>query len=273
MNKVFQLQNTSTVRFSGVPSEAELSLDARYSIPSVNLRDLDEGITTLGSLSRSSVPVDCKLAVTGQLSSPQVSFDLEVKNVSDEIQAYVHNVIGTQEMLNQEVLYLLLFNKFYTPQYVQTAQNRSGSELTSFASASITSQLNQLLSHVSNNFTMGTNFRSDKGDFTDMEMDLSLSTRLLDDRLLLNGNVGYRDPANHLGATGSSNSFIGDFDLEFLVNQKGTVRVKAYSHYNERYYSINNALTTQGIGFILRKDFKTLLDLFHKRNSPKKNSK
>ncbi len=263
MNKVFQLENTSTVRFSGVPSEAELSLDARYSIPSVNLRDLDEGITTLGSLSRSSVPVDCKLAVTGQLTAPQVSFDLEVKSVSDEIQAYVHNVIGTQEMLNQEVLYLLLFSKFYTPQYVQASQTRSGSELTSFASASITSQLNQLLSHVSNNFTMGTNFRSDKGDFSDMEMDLSLSTRLLDDRLLLNGNVGYRDPANHLGA--NSNSFIGDFDLEFLLNQKGTVRVKAYSHYNERDYSINNALTTQGIGFILRKDFKNFHDLFLRR--------
>ena len=265
MNKVFQLQNTSTVRFSGVPSEAELALDARYSIPSVNLRDLDEGITTLGSLSRSSVPVDCLLAVTGQLSSPQVSFDLEVKSVSDEIQAYVHNVIGTQEMLNQEVLYLLLFSKFYTPQYVQSSQARNGSELTSFASASITSQLNQLLSHVSNNFTMGTNFRSDRGDFTDMEMDLSLSTRLLDDRLLLNGNVGYRDPANHLGATGNKNSFIGDFDLEFLLNQKGTLRVKAYSHYNERDYSINNALTTQGIGFIMRKDFKTFYDLFLKR--------
>ncbi len=265
MNKVFQLDNTSTVRFNGVPSEAELALDAHYSIPSVNLRDLDEGITTLGSLSRSSVPVDCKLAVTGQLSAPQVSFDLDVKNVSEEIQAYVHNVIGTQEMLNQEVLYLLLFNKFYTPQYVQSSQSRSGSELTSFASASITSQLNQLLGHVSDNFTMGTNFRSDKGDFSDMEMDLSLSTRLLDDRLLLNGNVGYRDPANHLGMTGRSNSFIGDFDLEFLINQKGSLRVKAYSHYNERDYSINNALTTQGIGFILRKDFKSFQDLFLRR--------
>ena len=265
MNKVFQLENTSTVRFNGVPSEAELALDARYSIPSANLRDLDESITTLGSLSRSSVPVDCKLAVTGQLSSPQVSFDLDVKNVSDEIQAYIHNVIGTQEMLNQEVLYLLLFSKFYTPQYIQTTQTRNGSELTSLASASITSQLNQLLSHMSNNFTMGTNFRSDKGDFSDMEMDLSLSTRLLDDRLLFNGNVGYRDPANHLGMTGKNNSFIGDFDLEFLINPKGTLRVKAYSHYNERDYSINNALTTQGIGFILRKDFKDFQDLFFRR--------
>ena len=265
MSKVFQLQNTSTVRFNGVPSEAELALDARYSIPSVNLTDLDESITTLGSLSRSTVPVDCMLAVTGQLTTPQVSFDLEVKNVSDEIQTYVHNVIGTQEMLNQEVLYLLLFSKFYTPQYAQSTQSRSGSEITSFASASISSQLNQLLGHISSNFTMGTNFRTDRGDFSDMEMDVSLSTRLLGDRLLLNGNVGYRDPANRLGGANSSNSFIGDFDLEFLINNSGTVRAKAYSHYNERDYSINNALTTQGIGFILRKDFQTFHDLWRRK--------
>ena len=266
MNKVFQLKNTSTVRFSGVPSEAELALDASYSIPSVNLTDLDESITSLGSLSRATVPVDCLLAVTGQLSAPQVSFDLDVKNVSDDIQAYVHNVIGTQEMLNQEVLYLLLFSKFYTPQYAQSTQSRSGSELTSFASASITSQLNQLLGHVSNNFTMGTNFRSDRGDFSDMEMDVSLSTRLLGDRLLLNGNVGYRDPANRLGAAnGNSNTFIGDFDIEYLINNSGSLRAKAYSHYNERDYSINNALTTQGIGFLLRKDFQSFHDLWRRK--------
>ncbi len=261
MSKEFKLQNTSFVRFNGVPSEAELSLDCRYNIPSVNLLDLDESIVQLGSLSRTTVPVDLDLNITGQLSAPIINFNLEVKNVSDEVQAYVRNTIRTQEMLNQEVIYLLLFSKFYTPQYVQSSQSRTGSELTSFASASITSQLNQILGHISNNFTMGTNFRTDKGDFSDMEMDLSLSTRLLGDRLLLNGNVGYRDPANRIGM-GNTNSFIGDFDLEFLINLRGTIRAKAYSHYNERDYSINNALTTQGIGFIFRKDFHNLYDLW-----------
>ena len=261
MSKEFKLQNTSFVRFNGVPSEAELSLDCRYNIPSVNLLDLDESIVQLGSLSRTTVPVDLILNITGQLSAPIINFDLEVKNVSEEINAYVNNTISTQEMLNQEVIYLLLFSKFYTPQYVQSSQSRTGSELTSFASASITSQLNQILGHISDNFTMGTNFRTDKGDFSDMEMDLSLSTRLLGDRLLLNGNVGYRDPANRIGM-GNTNSFIGDFDIEFLINLSGTIRAKAYSHYNERDYSINNALTTQGIGFILRKDFRNLYDLW-----------
>lgn len=271
MNKEFRIQNGSRVMFPGNFSNAELDIDAIYSIPSVNLRDLDESFATLASMNRTTLPVDCKLSVTGQLSAPQISFDLEVKNTSDDVQALVHNLIGTQEMLNREVFYLLLFSKFYTPEYATASQNNTGSELTSFASASLTSQLNNLLGHVSDNFTLGTNFRSDKGDFSDMEMDLSLSTRLLGDRLILNGNLGYRDPANRVGLHNNANSFIGDFDVEYLINTSGTLRAKAYSHYNERDYSINNALTTQGIGFIVRKDFKSIKELlFWKKMSEKK---
>jgi hypothetical protein len=64
----------------------------------------------------------------------------------------------------------------------------------------------------------------------------------------------------------SNTSFIGDFDVEFLINTSGTVRAKAYSHYNERDYSINNALTTQGIGIILRKDFISVRDLLKRKH-------
>lgn len=271
MRKEFQLRNTSHVQFNGVPSEAELSLDAFYNIPSVNLADLGPGITSMGSSSRRTAPVDCNMAVIGHLSAPQVQFGLEVKNVNEDIKTKVHNVIGTEEMINQEVLYLLLFSKFYTPQYVQTGESHTGSEVTAFASASITSQINQLLGHVSDSFRMGTNVRTDKGDFTDMEMDLTLSTRLLGDRLLLNGNVGYRDPANRLSTVGSNNSFIGDFDIEWLLTSSGKIRLKAFSHYNERDYSVNNALSTQGASIILRHDFFGLKDMWPwKLNHPSK---
>lgn len=268
MTKAFQLQNGSSVKFSGQPSKAELNLNAVYNVPSASLRDLDESFSTLASMNRTSVPVDCKLKVTGMISAPQITFDLELKNVSEEVQTLAHNIIGTPEMLNQEVFYLLLFSKFYTPQNA-TAQSRNGSELTSFASASLTSQLNNLLGHMSDNFTLGTNFRSDKGDFSDMEMDLSLTTRLLNDRLILNGNLGYRDPASRVGLNNNATSFIGDFDAEYLINTSGTLRAKAYSHYNERDYSINNALTTQGLGFVVRRDFRTLRDLWIINNRKK----
>lgn len=262
LNKEFKIQNGSKIVFPGNFSDAELTLNANYSIPSVNLKDLDESFTTLASLNRTTFPVDCKLSVTGQISAPQVGFDLEVKNTSDDVQALVHNIIATPDMLNQEVFYLLLFSKFYTPDYANTSQNNSGSELSSFASSSLTSQLNNILASISDNFTLGTNFHSDKGDFSDVDVDVSLSTTLFNDRLILNGNLGYRDPSNRVGLRSSTNSFIGDFDVEYMINRTGTLRAKAYSHYNERDYSINNALTTQGIGFIMRKDFKTLKDLY-----------
>lgn len=261
LNKEFKIQDGSRIVIPGSFSNAELTLNATYSIPSVNLKDLDDSFATLTSLNRTTFPVDCKLLVSGQIAAPQVSFDLEVKNTSDDVQALVHNLIGTPEMLNREVFYLLLFSKFYTPEYASTSQSNSGSELSSFASSSLTSQLNNILGHISDNFTMGTNFRSDRGDFSDLEMDVSLSTRLFNDRLILNGNLGYRDPANRVGLRNNANSFIGDFDVEYLINRKGSFRAKAYSHYNERDYSINNALTTQGIGFIVRKDFKTIKEL------------
>lgn len=267
INKRFQLQNTSMVSFNGVPSEANLRLDATYNIPSVNLSDLGEQVTALKSLSRTTVPIDCKMNVSGQLASPQIEFDLEVKNGNKEVDDLVHNAIGTPEMINQQVLYLLIFSKFYPPQDVQSQnQMRAGAELSSLASASIASQLNQLLNRLSDNLTLGTSFKSDRGDFTDMEMDLSLSTRLLNNRLLLYGNVGYRDPANRIGAMGNSSSFIGDFDIEYIINAARTVRAKVYSHYNERDYSINNALTTQGVGLIVRHDFDTFRQIWQRRN-------
>lgn len=267
MTKAFVLQEGSHVRFTGQPSQAELNLDARYSIPSVNLSDLDESFASLASMSRTSLPVDCKLKVSGPISAPQIGFDLEVKNVSEDVQALVHNLIGTQEMRNQQVFYLLLFSKFYTPEYATSSQNNTGSELSSFASASITSQLNNFLNRMSDRFSLGTNFRSEKGDFSDMEMDVAISTRLFSDRLILNGNLGYRDPASRIGMSNNTNSFIGDFDAEYLINSTGTVRAKAYSHYNERDYSINNALTTQGIGIILRRDFRSFWELWKKNKA------
>lgn len=267
INKRFQLQNTSSVSFNGVPSEANLFLDAAYTIPSVNLSDLGDQVTSMGALSRNSVPIACKMNVTGQLAAPQIQFDLEVRNGDKEVDDIVHNAIGTKEMINQQVLYLLLFSKFYPlPEVQSSSQVLPGAELSSLASASIASQLNQLLNRLSDNFTLGTSFKSDRGDFTDMEMDLSLSTRLLNDRLLLYGNVGYRDPANRVGAMGSGNSFIGDFDIEYIINPARTFRAKVYSHYNERDYSINNALTTQGVGLIYRRDFDTFWEIWQRKN-------
>ncbi|MBQ4138516.1 MAG: translocation/assembly module TamB domain-containing protein, partial [Muribaculaceae bacterium] len=107
------------------------------------------------------------------------------------------------------------------------------------------------------------NFRSNKGDFSDMEVDLALSSQLLNNRLLFNGNFGYRDNTYN---TKNSN-FIGDFDIEYLINPKGSLRLKAYNHFNDQNYYVRNAMTTQGVGIVFKHDFDRWFDFMHKKKS------
>ena len=88
----------------------------------------------------------------------------------------------------------------------------------------------------------------------DMEVEGILSGQLLNNRLLNNGNFGYRD--NPMANT----NFVGDFEAEWLINRSGDIRLKAYNETNDRYYTRTN-LTTQVIGIIFKKDFNRWKEL------------
>ena len=252
----FTINQGSRVNFRGDPLNAELNINAIYQV-TANLTDLDESFSQSRELSRPNVPVQCILNIKGDLRRPDLSFDINLPTVSEDIDRQVKSIISTDDMMNRQILYLMILNKFYTPDYVNSGQQNRYTELTSVASSTLSSQLNNLLGQISDNWNIGTNIRSDKGDFSDVEVELALSSQLLNNRLLFNGNLGYRDNPN------ANNSFIGDFDLEYLINPAGSWRLKAYNHYNDRNYSVKSALTTQGVGILFKKDFNSVSDLFN----------
>jgi Family of unknown function (DUF490). len=261
----FTIKQGSSVNFRGNPMNSVLDIQAIYQV-TANLTDLDESFATSKELSRPNVPVQCVLNINGDLQRPDLSFDINLPTVSQDIDRQVKSIISTDEMMNRQILYLMVINKFYTPDYINEGQLNRYNELASVASSTLSSQLNNLLGQLSENWNIGTNIRSDKGDFSDVEVELALSSQLLNNRLLFNGNLGYRDDPN------ANNSFIGDFDLEYILNKSGSVRLKAYNHYNDRNYSVKSALTTQGVGVMFKKDFENISDLYSVfwRNKQKK---
>ena len=76
-----------------------------------------------------------------------------------------------------------------------------------------------------------------------------LSGRLFNNRLLFNGQFGYRDNINT-----NSQSFIGDFSVQYLLTKSGTISLKVYNQTNDRYFT-RNSLDTQGIGVVFQKEF------------------
>lgn len=247
--KDFTICDGSRISFHGDPYSAQLDIKAIYSL-NANLSDLDESFLSDKDLNRTNVPVHAVLKVAGDMRQPDISFDLEFPTLTQDTYRKVRSIVSTEDMMNRQIIYLLALNRFYTPDYM--ASTTKGNELVSVASSTISSQLSSMLGALSDHWSVAPTVRSDRGDFSDVEVDLALSSTLLNNRLLLNGNLGYRDKSLN------NNSFIGDFDIEYLLNRSGNIRLKAYNRYNDQNYYVKTALTTQGIGIVFKRDFDNL---------------
>ncbi len=259
----FTINPGSKIIFNGDPYAAQLDLQAVYAT-NANLSDLDESFLQDKEIKGTRVPVHALLNVSGDMRSPDLHFDLEFPTLTSDVDRKVRSIVSTEEMMNRQIIYLLALNRFYTPDYVANATR--GSELVSVASSTLSSQLGSILGQLSDNWTISPNVRSATGDFSDVEFDLALSSQLLNNRLIFNGNLGYRDK------TLNTNQFIGDFDIEYLLNRSGNVRLKAYNRYNDKNFYVKTATTTQGVGIIYRRDFDDMLSFlkrwFGKKKKP-----
>lgn len=253
--KDFIIKQGSSISFNGDPMAGILDIRAAYRV-NTNLADLDQSFAMDRDLNRTQVPVDAMLIVKGDMDSPDISFDIELPTLNDEVAQKVRSVISSDDMMNLQMIYLLALNRFYTPEYMGGS---SGGEWASVASSTISSQLSNILGQLTDKFSVAPSIRSDKGDFSDVEVDVALSSRLFNNRLLINGNLGYRDPST------SSTTFIGDFDVEYLLNRAGNWRLKAYNHFNDQNYYLKSALTTQGVGIMWRRDFDHIFGIGRNR--------
>lgn len=246
----FKIREGSKITFTGDPLNATLDLTAAYRV-NASLTDLDKSFSYDYDLNRNNVPVEALLKVSGPMQSPEIDFDIDLPTLNQDVVRKVRSIVSTSDMMNMQMVYLLALNRFYTPDYMNSDANNN--EMASLASATVSTQLTNILGQLSDNWSFAPSFRTDKGDFSDMEVDLALSSNLLNNRLLFNGNLGYRDKAT------SSTTFVGDFDIEYLLNKSGSLRLKAYNHYNDQNYYLRSALTTQGIGIVYKRDFNHFL--------------
>jgi len=148
----------------------------------------------------------------------------------------------------RQVMYLLVFSRFFTPENVGNTQYTTLNSTYSLLSSTVTSQINSWLSKLTNMLTLGVAIRADElssGSSQEYEAQFQLQPV---DRLIINGNVGYR--YNDV----SNQPFFGDLDVEVLLTEDGQWRIKGYTHTVDK-YSLRQASTIQGFGFLWKKDF------------------
>lgn len=268
IKKDFEFLSGGSIAFGGDPYNATLDLSALYVVNSVSLADLNIG----NSFSNNNVRVNCLMNITGTPESPKVSFNLDMPTLSNDAKQMVHSLLNAEEETNQQVLYLLAVGRFYAQNDNNGASTQQFSQtslaMQSFLSGTISQQINTLLSSVinNNNWNFGANISTGTDGFYNAEYEGILSGKLLNNRLLLNGQFGYRDNPN------TTNNFIGDFDMKYLLFPNGNLAINVYNKTNDRYFT-RNSLNTQGLGLIMKTDFNRISDLFFWKRSKKAKEK
>ncbi len=254
----FTFQQGGTLSFSGDPLDAQINLEAEYSLASVPLSDINIG----KSFSNNSVRVDCLMNITGTPDNPQVDFNLDMPTIGADAKQMIMNMFADTEELNQQVIYLIAIGRFLN-QYSNNSSTSSSRysqtslAMQSFLSGTISQQINNVLESVIGNkqWNFGANISPGEEGFNDAVYEGLVSGSMFNSRLLFNGQFGYRDNPN------ATSSFIGDFDLRYLLVPTGSIAVRIYNETNNRYFT-KNTLNTQGVGLIIKKDFSSWKDLF-----------
>jgi len=256
LNKRFVIDEGGTIRFSGDPYNADLDLKAIY--------HLKASVSSLGFEStKGSIPVDCIIYMTGQLSNPTFTFEIDLPTLNDFDKSTYMSVI--EQNLNYNFLTLLVVNSFYNPGIAlggnnsQTAGNIGLLGKTS--SEVLSNQMSNWLSQISKDVDIGVNYRP--GDqITQQEVELALSTQLFNERVRVESNVGVGGGLAN-SQTGNSSNIVGDVNVEVKLTDE--TRLHVFNKSNQQDYFIQEAPYTQGVGVFYRKEFNTFKELFQRK--------
>ena len=251
INKKFSIKPGGFIKWTGSVYTATTNIEAIY-----NLKASPYNLT-FNPEDKPRIPIECELNLSNKLLTPDIKFGLNIPKASDRLSNIIGNLSGDE--LNKQILFLLVTNNFFTNQELLAGaeyQETSGNAIGKTSGELLSNQLSNWLSNISDDFDIGVNYRPGDEISSD-EVEVALSTQILNDRVLLNGNVGFGE---YQTKTSSTNNVAGNFNVEVMVNKRGSLRLKGFNQVNEN-IAYRNSLYTQGVGIFYREEFNSISDL------------
>ncbi len=258
INKKFEIERGGTIGWNGDPYDAILNLNAIYRLKAPLSELFGSSADYIDASQR--IPVWCKIALTKNLSNPDIKFDIELPTAEDRVRDVVRQYISTEEDMNKQILSLLVLGQFYMPEYLRGSYVATSSNLVgTTASELMSNNISNWLSQISKDFDFGVNYRPGN-QLTDDEVELALSTQIFNDRVTINGNIGNNSSQV---STNNNSDLVGDFDINVKLTKNGKLQLKAYNHANNNLI-YETSPYTQGVGVSFREDFDTFEELWKK---------
>lgn len=260
INKKFKIKRGGNILWNGEPYDATINVEASYNLKTSLSGLVDSSYYNTTDYYKKRIPVECQVLLTEKLMNPNINFNITLPTADEETKTLVRSLINTEEKQNKQFLSLLVLNSFMPEQSSDNylASTSSPANIgTVTASELLSNQLSRWLSQISDEWDIGVNYRP--GDeISKDQVEVALSTQLLNDRVSINGNVGYG------GQTADqANNIVGDFNLDVKLNKSGKLRFKAFNESNDKLI-YENAPYTQGVGIFYREEFNSFSNLLNK---------
>lgn len=266
ISKKFNIQNGGSIVWSGDPYDAAVKMKAIYNLRASLYPIL---LGTADYVSKKKVPVQNIISIEGNLTNPNIDFDIELPTTEQEVKDRFFSVLdkNNKEQMLQQSFSLLVMNSFIS-QNRNVYSSSVGSGVGNSSSEVISNQISNWLSQISKDFDIGVNYRP--GDqLSSQELQLALSTQLFNDRVTIDGNFGMggnlkTDDNTGASMTKASNNFVGDVNVEVKITEDGRFKMKVFNRSNTNEFMNIVSPYTQGIGIFYRREFDNFTELFKK---------
>ena len=255
LSKTFNVERGSSVKFGGDIMNTELDVTATY-----GLRTSLDPILSSGSSSRRQV--NCLINVSDRLRAPSVNLDIEVPDLDPTSRTEVESALNTSDKVQKQFVSLLLLGSFL-PDENSGVFNQSNL-LLSNVTEMMSGQINNILQRLEIPVDVG--FGYQEINTGENLFDISLSTQLFENRVLLGGNFG-----NRRFSTGSSaGDFAGNLDLQVKLDPEGKFRFIVFSHAADEFTSYLDFSQRSGIGISYQREYRTFQEFLRHLTVPAK---
>lgn len=250
IDKTFMVEPGGTINWDQKPLEAQLDMEAVYSLTANPAPLLDnQGYTR-------RIPTDVIIKLTGQLQNPDIEFGIDFPSTNSIVQSELEYRLQDPTVAEKNAIFLLAQGNFVNDQSGINQQAITGNLVQSASGI-----LNSILGGGNDKLNFGLSYEQGFQS-TDLETDdrigVTVSTQI-SDRVLFNGKVG-------VPVGGASETLVaGDFEIQVLLNEEGSLSAKFFSRQSEiQAFLPDQQGSTQGAGLSYEVDFNSFKELFRK---------
>ena len=283
IKKKFDIEAGSTIIWNGDPLDADISINAVYTVRASPYDLVADQISGLSDVEKSGYiqhyPFLVLLKLRGEILHPEISFEIQLspedKGILGGVVNQKLNLLNEDESaLNKQVFALLVLGRFIQENPFQTESAGGTSTLIrSTVSKFLSAQLNQLGSNVIPGMELNFDIQSYEDYQTGQaqgrtQVEIGVKQQLFNERLSveIGGSV---DVEGDRTSQNSANDITSDVTVEYKLTKDGRLRMKGFRQ-NQYEGAIEGQLIETGIGVVYVRDLNRWSRLFKlRRRSPK----